>query len=93
MSRRRPERRWQYESAAYRELVERVAVNVLRRRERGGWTQEALAERCEMSLRHVQAVEGAEMNLTLVTLARLAEGLGIDVRELFRPARTTRSHR
>lgn len=87
---RRPQRRWQYESPAYRDLLERVATNVQALRRRGGWTQEELAERCEMGLRHIQAVEGCETNITFVTLARLAQGLGVDARDLLRPPRAHR---
>lgn len=85
--RRRPERAEQYESAAYRELQALLAVAVRHLRNEKGWTQEEAAHRCGMTTRLFQRVEGSEVNLTFTTLARLCEGLEVDVVHLFRPVR------
>jgi len=36
-----------------------------------------------MDLKHLQKIESGQINLTLVTLVRIAEGLGEPVRVLF----------
>ncbi|WP_084737932.1 helix-turn-helix domain-containing protein [Cystobacter ferrugineus] len=81
---RRPERAEQYESAAYRELQARLATAVRRLREERGWTQEEAAHRCGMTTRLFQRVEGADVNLTFTSLARLCEGFGVDVVQLLK---------
>jgi ribosome-binding protein aMBF1 (putative translation factor) len=85
--RRRPERAEQYESAAYREVQERLATAVRRLREDKGWTQEEAAHRCGMTTRLLQYVEGAESNVTFTTLARLCEGFEVDVAQFFKPGK------
>jgi transcriptional regulator with XRE-family HTH domain len=43
------------------------------------WTQEQLAERCGMTMQHVQQLEDPhKANPTLKTLAKLSRGLKID---------------
>ena len=83
MRRRRADRLALYAAPGYRALRARVAANVRRARERHGWAQEQAADRVDMATRMVQGIEAGAMNVTLVTLARLCEGLGVDVRDLF----------
>jgi transcriptional regulator with XRE-family HTH domain len=75
----------QYKSASYRDLQARLAVAVRQLREEKGWTQEEAAHRCNMTTRLLQRVEGEDVNLTFTTLARLSEGLEVDVVQLLRP--------
>ena len=82
---RRPERVEQYESSAYRDLQARLAASVRRLREEKGWTQEEAAHRCGMTTRLLQRMEGEDVNLTFTTLARLCEGLEVDVVQLLKP--------
>ncbi len=81
MRRRRPERERLYRSREYRELSARLAAHVRRLRAARGWTQEAAAERCEITPRMLQALEAGDSNATLVTLARLARGFAVDAAE------------
>ena len=67
----------------YHDLRKRVARNVVRIRSTHGFTFEELGRRSGLHWRHVQKVEAAEANITLLTVARLAEGLGVDAAELF----------
>lgn len=87
MKRRRPERSGQYESQTYKQIQRRVAGAVRRLRDEREWTQEEAAHQCGMSTRLFQYVEAGEANLTFTTLARLCDGLSVDVRDLFEKAR------
>lgn len=83
MRRRNAEREALYESPAYQELLTRIGANVRRLREAKGWTQEECADRCaEMAPPLLRRIELASTNVTALTLARLADGLGVDAAEL-----------
>ncbi|HEY3315291.1 MAG TPA: helix-turn-helix transcriptional regulator [Bacillota bacterium] len=62
-----------------------LALNVRRIRLLRGFTQEAAAARAGIAVRHYQKIEAGEVNVTLDTLARVAQGLGTEVVELFSP--------
>ena len=51
-------------------------------REDRGWTLERAAEAMNLDLKHLQKVEAGKLNVTLVTLVRIAEGLGESVSAL-----------
>lgn len=74
-------------SPSYRVLVERLAVNVRRLREARGWTQEECAYRCgELDAAVLRTIEAATANVTTATVARLCDGLEVDVLELYAKA-------
>lgn len=52
------------------------------RRERG-LTQQEVADRLEVTMRYVQRVEAGEANLTLESMAELANALRVPIEELF----------
>ena len=86
MRRRNTDREALYASPAYRALLGRIGANVRRLREAKGWTQEECADRCgAMSAPLLRRIELASTNITALTLARLAEGLGVDAAELLAP--------
>jgi transcriptional regulator with XRE-family HTH domain len=59
----------------------------LQRLRRGrGWTQEQLAERIDINPKYLSSVERGEENPTLDLLLRLAEGLQVELPELFQYA-------
>ena len=62
-----------------------IAMNVLDRRRAVKLTQKQLAEKAKVSLRRVVAIESAaNANVTVHTLERLAEVLGVKVRDFFK---------
>jgi transcriptional regulator with XRE-family HTH domain len=66
-------------------LLSRVAINFVHYRKEHGLTQEQLAERLGRGQSFVAYLEAGDKNLTLRTLARFAEVLGIDPVELVQP--------
>jgi transcriptional regulator with XRE-family HTH domain len=64
------------------DLQRQVGVNVRRHRLERGLSQEALAEVLGVHRTFMGAVERGERNLTLQTLERIAERLGVDPLEL-----------
>lgn len=80
MPRRNRKRLPLYETPTYRDLLARVGANVRRLRELRGWTQEECAYQCgDLAAPVLRRIEGASTNITAVTLARLADGLRVDV--------------
>jgi transcriptional regulator with XRE-family HTH domain len=67
-----------HESVTDEVLRQRVRVNVRRLRQAAGLTLKAAAQRAELHWRHWQKLEAGTVNLTLVTLARVALALGVD---------------
>lgn len=65
--------------ATARKLGERVRTL----RQQRGWTLETAAEHMDLDLKHLQKIEAGTLNVTLVTLVRLASGLGTTVTQLF----------
>lgn len=53
-------------------------------RSANGWSQERFADSIEMHRAYYSAIERGEKNITLVTLVRLASGLGVKPSELLR---------
>ncbi len=64
-------------------LLKRISTNILRIREKKGWTQEEVAERGNIDLRWYQRLESGRYSFNLETLARLAELFKVDVSEFF----------
>jgi transcriptional regulator with XRE-family HTH domain len=60
-----------------------VGRQVRRLREERGWSQTTLAVEAGMSVSGISMIENGHRNLSTVTLAKLAEALGVEVRDLF----------
>lgn len=59
-----------------------IARRVRSRRAELGLSQEGLAERAELDVRHIQKIEASESNATLETLCKLATALKMNLGEL-----------
>jgi transcriptional regulator with XRE-family HTH domain len=59
-----------------------VAQNIRHRRQFFGMSQEALAEHCGLHRTYIGAIERGERNITINTLARVAEALDCSVIDL-----------
>lgn len=57
-------------------FTQRLGALLQRRRQRLGLTQSQLAERADLSLKHVGDIERGEANLTVYALEQLAVVLG-----------------
>jgi predicted transcriptional regulator len=66
----------------FQDLRRRVALNLARIRSARGLTFEMLGYRAGLHWRHLQKIEAGESNVTLITIARLSDGLCIDAEEL-----------
>ena len=63
-------------------LKDFLAERVKERRLQASLTQDALADKCELSPALISEIERKATNPSLTTLASLAEGLGLSVAEL-----------
>lgn len=68
----------------HEEALARLAAAVRELRHARGLTQEALAERADLSTAIVAVVEGRRSNVTLGTMVALAQGLDVDIERLLR---------
>ena len=69
----------------YDDVQQHLAANLARLRARKGWTQQQAADAAGLDLKHIQKLEYCELNPTLRTLVRLANGLGIPIGRLLAP--------
>ena len=70
------------EGKARKRLAKRVRLFRVAR----GWSQEVLAELCGLHRNYIGAVERAERNVTLDNLERIADALGVPLRDLVDPS-------
>lgn len=54
------------------------------------WTLEEAAERCDVDWKHLQKIEAGALNVTLVTLVRLAVGFRQPLHAFFAPSETAK---
>ncbi len=75
------------------DVLEHVSANVKRLRRAAGLSQEALAQAASVSRRMLVAIEGGEVNVSLTTLDRIAEALGVLFPDLVQaPSQAGASH-
>ena len=69
-------------TAEFLALKKTVGENIRRLRDKNGWTQEKAAEATGVALAHLQKIEGGRVNMTLLTLHRLARAYDVRVADL-----------
>lgn len=65
-------------------LQQRIGCTLRKHRETKGISQEAFAEQVHMHRTYYSAIERGEKNLTLSTLSRVCDGLGIPLWQIVR---------
>ena len=65
------------------EYLKQFAQRVRMLREEQGISQEKLAERSDLHRTYIGMVERLERNPSLVCIHKIANGLGVDIKELF----------
>ena len=65
-------------------VVQVVAENVRQLRLQRSWSQEELADRCNLHRTYIGAIERGERNITVRTLFRVAEALECDALQLLK---------
>lgn len=73
-------------------FIERLGVEVRRRRQAGGMTVQALADRAGLSRRMLTQIEQGTANPSLVTVDKIADALGVDFAALAAPSQTEPLH-
>ena len=64
-----------------------IRYNIKRLREEAGLTQQQLADKAGITMNYVAKIESKKMQrgFTIVSLGRIADALGLDIREIFKP--------
>ena len=74
--------------ARYARELRALGARVRALRVEAGLTLERAAEKCDLDLKHLQKIEAGTLNVTFVTLVRLAHGFRVSMGGLF-PGRAT----
>lgn len=69
--------------ARYLREAKTLGIRVRSLRTANAWTLEKAAERCDLDLKHLQKIEAGALNVTLVTLVRLAVGFRLPIEAFF----------
>jgi len=67
-------------------LEETLARNLIKIRNKNNWTQETVAELCDLSVRYWGKMERCQTTATLSTLNKITTGLNISAAELLNEA-------
>ncbi len=64
-----------------------IRYNIKRLREEAGLTQQQLADKAGITMNYIAKIESKKMQrgFTIISLGRIADALGLDIRELFKP--------
>jgi transcriptional regulator with XRE-family HTH domain len=70
-------------SRRYTQECRRLGLRVRQLRHEREMTLEVASARASLDITHLQKIEAGKLNLTMVTLIRLADGLGVRIADLF----------
>lgn len=79
----------EWSSTAYRRsrkfsaAAKKLGLRIRQLRHEQELTLQAAADKMGLDLKHLQKAEAGLLNVTLVTLLRIADGLGVELAELF----------
>ncbi|MBN2445580.1 MAG: helix-turn-helix transcriptional regulator [Phycisphaerae bacterium] len=65
-------------------MLARLGQNLRRAREKRGWSQEELAFHCKLHRTYIGAVERGEYNVTVLTLRKITDTLGMRLTDALR---------
>ncbi len=68
---------------SYKKAISALGQRIRKLRQARGWTLEQAAEAMSMDATQLAKIEAGALNVTLVTLVRIADGLGLKVGALF----------
>lgn len=63
--------------------IERLGQRISEIRKIKGITQEQLAEKADLTVSYISKIEGAKKNPTMTVVNKIAQGLGVDIYQLF----------
>lgn len=90
---RRTDRAALYEAPGYRALLASLGANMRAARIARGWTLEQAAEQCGLRFAVYATTEYGQVNTTMLSLERIAAGLGVKPWELLVPRDTSAADR
>jgi len=61
----------------------KFGIRLKQLRKRKGWSQDQLARKAGLNSSYVGRIERAERNVSLEVIQKLAEALGVEIKELF----------
>jgi transcriptional regulator with XRE-family HTH domain len=65
------------------DVLIQVGKRIREIRKAKGFSQNALAEKCNFTFSYIGGVERAEKNISLINLAKIADGLGVGIHQFF----------
>ena len=66
------------------DILHVIAKNIKAERKKKKLSQEALAEKADVHRTYIGMLERAEKNVTMLSLSKIADALGMDIADLFR---------
>jgi transcriptional regulator with XRE-family HTH domain len=71
------------QTSRFKDTAKAIGSRARELREDRGLTLEQASAAMELDLKHLQKVEAGQVNVTLVTVLRVADGLGVSPAQLF----------
>lgn len=71
------------QTSRYKDTAKAIGSRARELREGRGLTLEQASAAMDLDLKHLQKVEAGQVNVTLVTVLRVADGLGVPPAQLF----------
>ena len=69
-----------------KDRLKNIGINIKSERLRRGFSQEELAEMCDMSRNSISLIETGKINPTIIRILDIAKVLGVDINSLVKDA-------